>query len=124
MVTALFADLTGSTPLGELLDPEEYKIVVDEAVSRMIAAAQAYGGTVVNVAGDGILVLFGAPISHEDDPERALRAALDIISDVSAYGSRGGRGLGGRTPDRERRRALGLGRVRRGQRPSRAHGHG
>ena len=60
---------------------------MDEAVSRMIAAAETYDGTVVNVAGDGILVLFGAPTSHEDDPERALRAALDIISDVAAYGA-------------------------------------
>jgi class 3 adenylate cyclase len=86
VVTALFADITGSTSLGETLAAEEFKIVVDEALSRMISATSRYGGTVVHVAGDGILVLFGAPIAHEDDAERAVRAALELVGDVAAYG--------------------------------------
>jgi class 3 adenylate cyclase len=86
VVTTLFADLTGSTPLGEALEPEEFKAVVGEVVSRMIAAVTRYGGTVVNVAGDGILALFGAPVAHEDDAERAVRAGLELVGEVATYG--------------------------------------
>ena len=86
-VTALNADLVGSTALGERLDAEEAKLVVGEAVSRMVAAVEALGGTVKDLAGDGILALFGAPAAHEDDAERAVRAALRIANDLAAYGS-------------------------------------
>src|ERR671936_1167240 len=87
VVTALFADLAGSTSLGERLDPEEAKLVVGEAVARMIHAVETFGGTINVIAGDGVLALFGAPTTHEDDPERAVRAALRIIADVAEYGS-------------------------------------
>ncbi|HEY7401474.1 MAG TPA: adenylate/guanylate cyclase domain-containing protein, partial [Actinomycetota bacterium] len=73
VVTALFADLVGSTALGERLDPEELKLVVGDAVARMVTAIEAYGGTVKDLAGDGVLAFFGAPVAHEDDPERAVR---------------------------------------------------
>ena len=77
VVTAVFADLVGSTALGERLDPEEVKLIVGEAVARMpITAVEAFGGTVKDLAGDGVLALFGAPAAHEDDAERAVRAAL------------------------------------------------
>jgi ABC-type oligopeptide transport system substrate-binding subunit/class 3 adenylate cyclase len=85
-VTALFADLVGSTALGERLDPEELKLVVGDAIGRIVTAVEAFGGTVKDLAGDGVLALFGAPVAHEDDPERALLAALRIVDDVGEFG--------------------------------------
>jgi ABC-type oligopeptide transport system substrate-binding subunit/class 3 adenylate cyclase len=85
VVTALFADLVGSTPLGERLDTEEYKLVIAEAVSRMVAAVEGFDGTVKDLAGDGVLALFGAPIAHEDDPERAILAGFKILEDISTF---------------------------------------
>ena len=86
VVTALFADLVGSTALGERLDPEDVKLIVGEAVARIIHAVEDYGGTVKDLAGDGVLALFGAPAAHEDDPERAVRAGLRIAHEIAAYG--------------------------------------
>ena len=86
VVTAVFADLVGSTGLGERLDPEEFKMIVGDAVARVIGAVEAFGGTVKDLAGDGVLALFGAPTAHEDDPERAVRAALQILDDVGEFG--------------------------------------
>ena len=64
VVTAMFADLVGSTALAERLDPEDLKLVVNDAVTRVIGAVEAYGGTVKDLAGDGVLALFGAPVAH------------------------------------------------------------
>ena len=61
VVTAMFADLVGSTALAERLDAEDYKLVVADAVARVIGAVEAFGGTVKDLAGDGVLALFGAP---------------------------------------------------------------
>ena len=85
-VTALFCDVVGSTPLGERLGPERFKVVMDQVLGRIIAAVAHYEGTVVQVMGDGLLAFFGAPLAHEDDPERAVRAALDIRDAVAAFG--------------------------------------
>jgi ABC-type oligopeptide transport system substrate-binding subunit/class 3 adenylate cyclase len=85
VVTAVFADLVGSTALGERLDPEELKLVVGDAVARMVLAIEAFDGTVKDLAGDGVLALFGAPFAHEDDAERAVRAALRIVEDVEGF---------------------------------------
>jgi len=85
VVTVLVADLVGSTALGERLDPEELRVVVGDAVARMVGAVEAFGGTVKDLAGDGILALFGAPTAHEDDPERAIRAGLRIVEDVGEF---------------------------------------
>jgi ABC-type transport system substrate-binding protein/class 3 adenylate cyclase len=93
-VTALDADVVGSTALGERLDAEEVRLVVGEAVARMVVAAEALGGTVKDIAGDGILVLFGAPVAHEDDAERAVRAGLRIAEEMAAYGSEVAAGWG------------------------------
>lgn len=82
-VTALFADVVGSTPLAETLDPEDFQAVVSEAVSLMATAVEAFGGTVEHVAGDGLLALFGAPQAHEDDAERAVLAGLRLVEDVN-----------------------------------------
>jgi ABC-type oligopeptide transport system substrate-binding subunit/class 3 adenylate cyclase len=84
-VTALFADLVGSTPLGERLEPEELKLVVGDAIARIVGAVEAFGGTVKDLAGDGVLALFGAPVAHEDDPERALLSALRIVEEIDDF---------------------------------------
>src|SRR3989442_10776471 len=78
VITALFADLAGSTALAERLDAEEVRLIVGEAVARIVHTVEEFGGTVKDLAGDGVLALFGAPLAHEDDAERALRVALKI----------------------------------------------
>src|SRR5260370_39970639 len=75
-VTALFADIKGSMDLMEDLDPEEARAIIDPALKLMIEAAHRYDGYIVQSTGDGIFALFGAPIAHEDHPQRALYAAL------------------------------------------------
>src|SRR5213592_298305 len=85
VIRAVFADLVGSTALGERLDPEEVKLIVGEAVARIVHAVEEFGGTVKDLAGDGVLTLFGAPITHEDDGERALRAALRVLEVIRDY---------------------------------------
>jgi ribosomal protein L40E len=71
-VTALFADIKGSTELMEDLDPEEARAIVDPALKLMIEAVRRYDGYVVQSTGDGVFALFGAPVAHEDHPQRAL----------------------------------------------------
>jgi ABC-type transport system substrate-binding protein/class 3 adenylate cyclase len=94
IVTALFADLAGSTALGEKLDPEEVKLIVGEAVVRIIGAVEELGGTIKDLAGDGVLALFGAPATHEDDEERAVRAGMRIVEELTEYASEVARGWG------------------------------
>jgi ABC-type oligopeptide transport system substrate-binding subunit/class 3 adenylate cyclase len=94
ILTVLFADIVGSTALGELLDPEDVKLVVGEAVGRIVGEVEALGGHVKDLAGDGVLAFFGAPTTREDDSERALRAALRIVHDLADYGREVLRGWG------------------------------
>jgi class 3 adenylate cyclase/predicted ATPase len=84
-VTALFADVVGSTGLGERLGPDEVKALVGEFVTRMSRAVEEFGGVVQAYMGDGICGLFGVPVAHEDDPERAARAALRIVTIAASY---------------------------------------
>jgi ribosomal protein L40E len=77
-VTALFADIKGSMELMEDLDPEESRAIVDPALKLMIDAVHRYGGFIVQSTGDGIFALFGAPVAHEDHPQRAVYAAIDF----------------------------------------------
>ena len=79
-VTILFADLSGFTALSEQLDPEVVQTLQTELFKELTAAVQSFGGFVDKFIGDALLALFGAPVAHEDDPERALRAALDMIA--------------------------------------------
>ena len=81
-VTALFADIKGSTELMEDLDPEDARRVIDPALKLMIDAAHRYEGYVVQSTGDGIFALFGAPVAHEDHPQRALLAALRMQQEI------------------------------------------
>ncbi|HVA32285.1 MAG TPA: ABC transporter substrate-binding protein [Gaiellaceae bacterium] len=94
VVTALFADVVGSTALGELLDPEDVKLVVGEAVARIVGEIEALGGHVKDLAGDGVLAFFGAPTTREDDAERAVRAALRLVAEIEDYGREVQRGWG------------------------------
>src|ERR1700737_4718319 len=87
-VTALFADIKGSTELMEDLDPEEARAIIDPALKLMIDAAHRYDGYVVQSTGDGIFALFGAPVAHEDHPQRALYAALRMQDDLKRYSAR------------------------------------
>ncbi len=84
MVTILFADIVGSTVLGEQFDPEDLAELMSRALAEMTRAVEGAGGTVGRLMGDGMLAFFGAPISHEDDPLRAIRAALAIRDHVGA----------------------------------------
>jgi class 3 adenylate cyclase len=76
LVTALFADIKGSTELMEDLDPEDARRMIDPALKLMMDAINRYGGYIVQSSGDGIFALFGAPVAHEDHPHRALLTAL------------------------------------------------
>src|SRR6202043_1661174 len=84
----LFADIKGSMELMEDLDPEEARSVIDPALHLMIEAVRRYDGYVVQSTGDGIFALFGAPVAHEDHPQRALYAALSMQDQMRRYGDR------------------------------------
>src|SRR5215469_9742445 len=87
-VTALFADIKGSTELMAELDPEEARAIIDPALKLMIDAVRRYDGYVVQSTGDGIFALFGAPLAHEDHPQRALYAALRMQEETRRYGDK------------------------------------
>lgn len=84
-VTVLFTDIVGSTALAEKLDPEEWGEIVSGAHRLVSEAIYRYEGTIAQLLGDGVLAFFGAPISHEDDPARAVNAALDIVKEIAQY---------------------------------------
>ena len=81
-VTALFADIKGSTELEQDLDPEDARALVDPVLQLMIDAVRRYNGYIVQSTGDGIFALFGAPVAHEDHPQRALHAALAMQEEL------------------------------------------
>ncbi len=87
-VTALFADIKGSTELEQDLDPEEARAIIDPALNLMIDAVRRYDGYIVQSTGDGIFALFGAPVAHEDHPQRALYAALRMQEELRRYSAR------------------------------------
>jgi class 3 adenylate cyclase len=98
--TALFADIKGSMELMEDLGPEEARAIIDPALKLMIDAIDRYGGYVVQSTGDGVFALFGAPVAHEDHPQRALYAALRLQDEIRSYSGKlvadGGTPLGAR----------------------------
>jgi class 3 adenylate cyclase/tetratricopeptide (TPR) repeat protein len=87
-VTILFADIKGSMDLMEDLDPEDARTIVDPALNLMIDACRHYDGYVAQSTGDGVFALFGAPLAHEDHPQRALYAALRLQSEMRRYSAR------------------------------------
>jgi adenylate cyclase len=83
LITALFADVSGFTSLADRLDPEELLEVIDPVISGLSSIVGRYEGYVEKFAGDALLALFGAPVSHEDDAERALLVALEMHRELA-----------------------------------------
>ena len=86
LVSVVFVELVPAG-LGGHVDPEDLRELISSGLARTISEVEAFGGTVASISGFGMSVLFGAPPSHEDDPERALRAALRIVAAVGQPGS-------------------------------------
>jgi class 3 adenylate cyclase len=84
-VSAVFVDVVGSTALAETMDPEDWTEIMNQAWELLSQAVFRYEGTIAQLQGDGVLAFFGAPVSHEDDPERAVRAALDMLPSITEY---------------------------------------
>ena len=76
IVTVLFVDLVGFTARSEQLDPEDVRAIQTPYFARVRSAIESFGGTVEKFIGDAVMAVFGAPVAHGDDPERAVRAAL------------------------------------------------
>ncbi len=85
--TAMVVDVVGSTRLAEQLDLETWMSVINNAFDRVAPDIYKYEGTIVRLLGDSLLAFFGAPVAHEDDPQRAVRAGLDIIDLMQTYAS-------------------------------------
>src|SRR5438105_15251291 len=83
VITVLFADLVGFTSRAEKLDPEDVRALLSPYYARLRHELERHGGTVEKFIGDAVVALFGAPVAHEDDPERAVRAALAVRDWVS-----------------------------------------
>jgi len=89
-VTVLFADLVGFTGRAERLDPEDVRSMLSPYYARLRREIERHGGTVEKFIGDAVMALFGAPVAHEDDPERAVRAALAIRDAIQGEGDESG----------------------------------
>ena len=88
-VVVLFADVSGYTAMSERLDPEEVSLMMQGLMRELADAVYRYEGYVDKYIGDAIMALFGAPVSHEDDPERALLSALDMLQVTARHRERG-----------------------------------
>ena len=88
VVTIMFADITGSTPLADKLDPEDMRAILAGYFNLMTEQIRRHGGTVEKYIGDAVMAVFGAPIAHEDDPDRAIRAALDMQAALARFNQR------------------------------------
>lgn len=107
----LFADIVGFTTLSETLDPERVKRLVDSWFERLVTDITEFGGRVDKIIGDGILALFGAPVAHEDDAERAVRAALRMQETLAAMSERAVGLAGERSPKVQMRIGVNTGEV-------------
>ena len=85
VVTMLFCDVTGSTAAASKLDPEEWAEIMNGAFQHLISPVYRYEGTLARLMGDAILAFFGAPIAHEDDPQRAVLTGLQILEGIRPY---------------------------------------
>ena len=94
LVTIVFADVSGFTALSEKLDPEKVRELINACFDWLVPVVQKYDGTIDKFIGDEIMALFGAPVAHEDDAERALRAALDMMDAIVAFNRANGTELG------------------------------
>ena len=112
VVTVLFADLVGFTSRAEQIDPEDVRALLEPYHARLRAELERHGGTVEKFIGDAVMALFGAPIAHEDDPERAVRAALAIRDWIGEEERARSSGSGSRPARRSSRSARGRRRAR------------
>jgi class 3 adenylate cyclase len=87
-VTIVFADISGFTAMSEKMDPEQVRSLMNNCFDDLVPAIHKYGGTVDKFIGDEIMALFGAPAAHENDPERALRAALEMLTRLEDFNAR------------------------------------
>jgi class 3 adenylate cyclase/tetratricopeptide (TPR) repeat protein len=94
IVTVMFADVSGFTALAEGIDAEHLRATVNACFSRLTPVIQRYGGTIDKFVGDEIMALFGAPIAHEDDADRALLAALEMREAIAGFNAEAGTALG------------------------------
>jgi class 3 adenylate cyclase len=94
IVTVVFADVSGFTALSEKKDPEEVRELMNACFESLVPVVQKYEGTIDKFIGDEIMALFGAPIAHEDDPERALHAGLEMMDAIAAVNRANGTELG------------------------------
>ncbi|HET8910649.1 MAG TPA: adenylate/guanylate cyclase domain-containing protein, partial [Ktedonobacteraceae bacterium] len=85
VVTIMFADITGSTPLADRLDPEDMRAILAGYFNLMTEQIRKHGGTVEKYIGDAVMAVFGVPLTHEDDPDRAIRAALDMQAALAQF---------------------------------------
>jgi len=85
-VTVLFCDVTGSTALGESVDPEALRALLAQYFERMSEIVGRHGGTVEKFIGDAVMAVFGVPVAHEDDGLRAMRAAVEMRGAVAELG--------------------------------------
>jgi class 3 adenylate cyclase len=85
IVTVLFCDVTGSTALAESMDPEAWTEIMNAIFEHLIEPVERFGGTIARLMGDAILAFFGAPIAHEDDPQRAVLAGVAIIEEIQPF---------------------------------------
>ena len=88
-VTVLFCDVTGSTVLGEPLDPERLRALLARYFERMKAIVERHGGSVEKFIGDAVMAVFGVPVLHEDDALRAVRAAVEMRDALPELGLQG-----------------------------------
>jgi class 3 adenylate cyclase/pimeloyl-ACP methyl ester carboxylesterase len=99
-VTVLFCDLADSTAIAERLEPEIYRELINDYIETSIRSVYRYEGVITEIAGDGFMAIFGAPVAHDDDAARACRAAIDIIANLrtlaAKWQSRVGRQVAGR----------------------------
>jgi class 3 adenylate cyclase len=86
LVSVLFADLVGFTTLSEHRDPEEVRELLSRYFERCRTLIERYGGTVEKFIGDAVMAVWGSPVAREDDPERAVRAALGLVQEVATLG--------------------------------------
>jgi class 3 adenylate cyclase len=85
LVTIVFADVTGFTALSERMDPEDLSGILNDCFAGLISIVLKYEGTIDKFIGDGIMAIFGAPLAHENDPERAVRCAVDMVADIERF---------------------------------------
>ncbi|MCP4536628.1 MAG: AAA family ATPase [Chloroflexi bacterium] len=94
LVTVMFADISGFTALAETMDPEAVRDLMNGCFEQLVPVVEKYGGTVDKFIGDEVMALFGAPVAHENDPERALRAALEMMNALAGFNVERGTDLG------------------------------